>query len=209
MFNSTRFKLIVSFLAVSLIAGFVSFLVGTMLLFNAVLNEATNRVRSDLYAAREMYETRLSAIRNPLINAAKEPLFCSFTTWRNTSKFVSRLESLAKSAELDFMGIVGRDGRTLLRIGNGSAIGEGGVSNPIADLALERRIPISGTVILSREFLSQENPELAERARIRFIQTRMTDSRDEGEETSGMALATAVPIIKNGRILCVLYGEPF
>jgi two-component system NtrC family sensor kinase len=206
LFYSTRFKLIVSFLAVSLIAGFVSFLVGTMLLFNAVLNEATNRVRSDLHAAREMYETRLNAIRNPLINAAQEPLFSSVIKWGYTSKLVSRLESLAKSAELDFMGIVGRDGRTLLRVGRGSAVGEGEVSNPIADLAIERRIPISGTVILSREFLYQESPELAERARIRFVQTRMTDSRDEGDETSGMALATAVPIIKNGRILYVLYG---
>jgi two-component system NtrC family sensor kinase len=206
LFYSTRFKLIVSFLTVSLIAGFVSILVGTMLLFNAVLNEATNRVRSDLSAAREIYLTRLSAIRAPLINAAQEPLFCSAINWRNTSKIVPRLESLAKSADLDFMGIVGRDGRTLLRMGKGSAIGEGEISNPIADMARERRIPISGTVILSREFLSHENPELADRARISFVPTQRSVPKDEGEETSGIALATAVPIIKNGKLLSVLYG---
>ena len=206
MFYSTRFKLIVSFLAVSLIAGFVSFLVGTMLLFNAVLNEATNRVRSDLNAAREVYLTRLHAIRAPLINAAQEPLFCSAINWRNTFKLVPRLESLAKSAELDFMGIVGRNGKTILRLGKDSATGEGQVSNPIVDLARKRRIPISGTVILSREFLSYENPELAERARIVFIPTQRAIPRDEGEETSGMALAAAVPIIKNGELIAVLYG---
>jgi two-component system NtrC family sensor kinase len=206
LFYSTRFKLIVSFLAVSLIAGFVSFLVGTMLLFNAVLNEATNRVSSDLNAAREIYLTRLNDIRAPLINAAQELLFYSAINRRNTSELVPRLESLARSVELDFIGIVGRDGRTLLRMGKGSAIGEGEVSNPIADLARERKIPISGTVILNREFLSHESPELADRARISFVATQRSVPKDEGEETSGMALATAVPIIKNGKLISVLYG---
>jgi hypothetical protein len=63
MFYSTRLKIVVSFLAVALIGGTVSLLVGTRLLYTAVLNEARMRVSLDLNAAREIYNNRLREIK--------------------------------------------------------------------------------------------------------------------------------------------------
>jgi two-component system NtrC family sensor kinase len=67
-------------------------------------------------------------------------------------------------------------------------------------------VPVSGTVILNREFLAAEDPELAEQADIRFIPTPRAAPRDEKEETSGMALAAGIPIFENDEFLGVIYG---
>jgi len=63
MFYSTRLKIVASFLAVSLIGGTVSLLVGTRLLYTAVFNEARMRVSLDLNAAREIYNNRSKGSR--------------------------------------------------------------------------------------------------------------------------------------------------
>jgi two-component system NtrC family sensor kinase len=76
----------------------------------------------------------------------------------------------------------------------------------MANLALRRRVAVSGTVVLSEEFLSAENPELANRAKIQLLPTPRAAPRPEKEETSGMAFATAIPVLENGLVLGVLYG---
>jgi two-component system NtrC family sensor kinase len=76
----------------------------------------------------------------------------------------------------------------------------------MASLALRRGIPVSGTVILRQEFLSVENPELANRAKIQLLPTPRAAPLPETEETSGMALGAAVPVLDSGNMLGVLYG---
>jgi two-component system NtrC family sensor kinase len=73
-------------------------------------------------------------------------------------------------------------------------------------LALQQKTAVSATVILSNEFLFSEDPELANRARIKFIPTKHATPRPQTEELSGMALATAVPVFGAGNFLGVLYG---
>ena len=52
MVISTRFRLIASFLAVSLLVGGLSLLAGVQLIYRAVLREAQTRVSQDLNSAR-------------------------------------------------------------------------------------------------------------------------------------------------------------
>ena len=66
MFYSTRSKLIASFLGVTLLVGAVSLFIGGQLLYKAVLSEATNRVRLDLNAAREIYLNRIETVKTSL-----------------------------------------------------------------------------------------------------------------------------------------------
>ncbi len=122
------------------------------------------------------------------------------------SNLIDRLNVLAKQAELDFIGVVTKEGRPLCRIGPNSIPQGKGPPNPIADLVLKKQIPVFGTVLLDPEFLFSENPELAERARIKLLPTKRATPRAEGEERSGMALVAAVPIVDAGRFLGVLYG---
>jgi len=207
MFSSTRSKLIVSFLVVSFLVGVVSLFIGGQLLYKSVLSEATNRVSLDLNAARELYQMRIKAIRSPLTITSLEPVFLAALKKREVSELISRLETVARHAELDFVGIVRKEGETLCGVGKSSLRCKAvEITNPIAELVFDRKVPVSGTVILSKEFLSAESPELADRALIRLLPTPRAAPREEEEETSGMALAAAIPVFEEGDLIGVVYG---
>jgi two-component system, NtrC family, sensor kinase len=206
LFYSTRSKLIISFLAVALLVCGVALLVGSRLLYRGVLNEATNRVSMDLNAAREIYLSRIKIIRVALNLTSSGPVFLSAIEQHDSQKLYTRMTDVAQQSGLDFMGVVSKDGQVFCRIGPNSMLKESDAANPIARLAIEKQIAVSGTVVLSNRFLFTENPELAERARIRLLPTRMAAPKAEREELSGMALAAAVPIYDNGNFIGVLYG---
>ena len=99
------------------------------------------------------------------------------------------------------------NGKTFCRIGSGIIPGESqGTQNPIANYVLKHGISISGTVILERDFLLSEDPELADIAKIELIPTPMASPRTELEENSGMALASGVPLYNNDELFGVIYG---
>ena len=207
MFYSTRSKLIASFLGAFFLLGVVFLFIGGKLLNKAILSEATNRVRLDLNAAREICQTRIKTIKCPITITALGFGFLSALKKNDAPELVNRLRRLAHQAELDFVGIVTREGVTLCRIGIDSIPKETvQAANPITNLALKRGVTISGTVILNSEFLSAESPELADRARIRLLPTPRAAPRAEKEETSGMALAAAVPVFEKDSLIGVIYG---
>jgi two-component system NtrC family sensor kinase len=207
MFYSTRSKLIASFLGVVFLVGVVSLVIGGQLLYEAVLSEATNRVRLDLNAAREIYLNRIKSIVCPLSVSSMEPALRSAVKRRDVSEVTPRLETVERRAELDFVGVVTKEGNTLCRIGKGDIQCEtADVKNPVAELVFERMVPVSGTVVLSREFLYAQSPELADRARIKLVPTPRAAPREEEEVTSGMALVAALPVFDEGKLLGVLYG---
>jgi len=207
MFYSTRSKLIASFLGVSFLVGIVFLFIGGKLLNKAVLSEATNRVRLDLNAAREIYLSRIKAIQCPLTITSLESTFRSAIKKREVSELMPRLEIIARRAELDFVGIVRKEGHTLCGVGKSALRCKPvKINNPIAELVFDRKVPISGTVVMSKEFLSAESPELADRARIRLLATPRAAPREEEEETSGMALAVAAPVFEEGDVIGVIYG---
>ena len=184
----------------------MALLVGGQLLYKAVLSEATNRVRLDLNAAREIYLSRIKGIKVALHIVTLGPVFRSALGKLNRQTLVDRLSAVAQQTELDFMGIVTTEGKTLCRIGPNSIPKGQTPENPIVNLALQKRIPVSGTVVLSNEFLFSENPELADRAKIRLLPTKRATPQLGTEELSGMALAAAVPVFEAGNFLGVLYG---
>jgi two-component system NtrC family sensor kinase len=184
----------------------VALLVGGQLLYKAVLNEATNRVRLDLNAAQEIYLSRIKGIKIALNIVNIGPVFRSAMLKQDVQTLVDRLSVVARQTELDFMGVVTKEGKTLCRIGPNSIPGGKTADNPIANLVLQKRIAVSGTVILSNEFLFAENPELADRARIKLLPTKRATPRPENEELSGMVLAAAVPVFDSGNFLGILYG---
>jgi len=206
LFYSTRFRLILSFLGVSIVVCGVALIVGGQLLYKAVLNEATTRVRLDLNAAREIYLSRARVIKVALNVTTLGPVFRASLEKQDSQKLVGLLRTLAQQTELDFAGIVTREGRTLCRIGPDSIPKGPTLPNPIADLALQQKTIVSGTVILSNDFLFAEDPELAHQAKIKFVPTKRSTPRLETEELSGMALAAAVPVFEAGNFLGVLYG---
>jgi two-component system NtrC family sensor kinase len=206
VFYSTRSKLILSFLGISFLVCGVALLVGGQLLYKAVLNEATNRVRLDLNAAQEIYLSRIKGVKVALNITAIGPVFRSAILKQDVRTLVDRLSVVAHQTELDFMGVVTKGGKTLCRIGPNSIPRGNTPDNPIANLVLQKRVAVSGTAVLSNKFLFDENPELADRARIKLLPTKRATPRPESEELFGMAIAAAVPVFEAGDFLGVLYG---
>jgi two-component system NtrC family sensor kinase len=207
MFSSIRSKLIGGFLGVSFLVGAVSLIVGGRLLYKAVLSEATNRIRLDLNTAREIYHNRIKGVEVVLDTTSLGSGFRAELKAQDTSALVDRFKQLASYAELDFVGIVTKEGTTLCRIGpHPIPTKKTQIPNPIANLALRRRVPISGTVVVSRKFLLAEDPRLADQAMIRVLPTPRAAPRAEEEETAGMALAAAIPVLEGTQLIGILYG---
>lgn len=207
MFFSTRSKLIASFLAVSILVGGVSLFIGWRLLRQDVIGEAIERVRLDLNAVSEMYRSRIRYVEISLKISSLGLYFVSDLKTHDVTKLAERLKRVATLSALDFAGIVSSDGKTLCRIGPQSIPPEGShPENPIAKLVIERKAPVSGTVVLDREFLYNENPELAEQAKIPLVSQSGSGSDAGDEVTSGLALAAGIPIFEGNVLLGTLYG---
>lgn len=202
MFYSTRAKLIVSFLSVALLVGAVSLLVGWRLLYDSVLNEASNRVRQDLNVARVIYDDRVGAIRISLETTAHAADFTKAAAARDSHLTRTRMEGVAQRLDLDFAGVCLADGTLLCRIGGGG----GQAEMPVAEASRRKGQTVSGTVVLERQQLENEDPDLAQRSRIRVRPETNGQTLPVDEETAGLAIASAVPITEGGKIIGTVYG---
>ena len=187
--------------------GVVSLFVGGQLLYKSVLSEAQLRVNLDLNAAREVYQSRIKLVDVSLNITTLGFGFASALKHRNIKELQHRLGRMAVHAELDFAGIVTADGKVLCRIGPDPVPDKKQQPlNPAAELAIERRVPLAGTIILSEDFLLSENPKLADLSKIQFFPASAADTSKEVEGISGMALAAAIPVFDNNDLIGVLYG---
>jgi two-component system NtrC family sensor kinase len=126
---------------------------------------------------------------------------------QDVPRLARRLQRMAQHAELDFAGVVGADGTVLCRLGAESVpAGPAAPENPLARFVLDRRVPVSGTAVVSPEFLAAENPALAERARIRLLPTPRAAPTSGEDITFGLTLAAATPVFDEGQLIGVLYG---
>jgi two-component system, NtrC family, sensor kinase len=207
MLYSIRSKLIASFIGVSFVVGAFSLVVGTRLLDKSVRSEALMRVSLDLNAARELYRTRTKSIEICLNITSLGFGFIAALKGKDTSDLLFRLRRMSDYAGLDFAGIVNPTGEPVCRMGPNAVPTRRNPSvNPITAFALGKGSSVSGTFVLSKEFLFEENPQLADKARIDIVPTPGTLPDRKKAETAGLALGAGVPIVHEGELLGVLYG---
>ncbi len=207
MFYSTKNKLIASFFSVSLLVGVVALMVGGQMVYRFIRDDAKSRVRLNLNVADEIYRGQIKMIEVSVNITTLGYGFIYALERQEVEDLVLRLDRLARYAELDFAGIVTPDGETLCRIGpNPIPPKDFQQDNPIAELALMKQASVSGAVALSREFLLFENKELARRSRIPIINFSVTEETDAQEESAGMALAAAAPVLGKEALIGVIYG---
>jgi two-component system NtrC family sensor kinase len=107
---------------------------------------------------------------------------------------------------LNFMTLVDRKGTVIYRFHNPKASGDSLIQDPFIKEALAKK-GISGTQVLSGDELLREGENLAQMAIITSVPTSKEKPTRKVEETSGMVLKSAHPIIDfNGEILGVLTG---
>jgi len=206
LFYSIRSKLIISFLGVSMLVGVVSLFVGGQLLYNSVLNEAMRRISLDLNAARDIYLSEIQNIDTALTIAALDSGMRTSLKRGEKDQIILKLRKVAQKTSLDFAGVVSGTGQTLYRIGSETGADYTQAVNPLAARVINSGAAVSGTVVLEQDFLLAENPSLAGRAIIPILPTPRAAPREEEEETSGMALGAAIPMLDGGELIGVLYG---
>jgi two-component system NtrC family sensor kinase len=206
MLTSIRSKLIASLLGMTLLVGAVSLLTGVHLLKKHVIGEAANRVELDLNAASEMIRERVGLIRMSLNITSLGSGFIGAVDSADRDDLAFRLSRLGRHAKLDFAGIIGIDGKILCRLGPSAKVQGIAAQSPIGRMALDRQSPVEGTVVLEREVLLHEDPELAERARLSVRNAGEPQSPPGPDVTGGLALAAAVPIFEGSKMIGALYG---
>jgi two-component system NtrC family sensor kinase len=208
-----RFRLLIaSKLTLTLVSAIVFIsvvfiVVGIWLIGDRVVTEAQEKVTHDLNAAREIYLSKLRHINDAVRFTADRYLLMS-SLFSGDGRYVSEELTRIKEREgLDVLTITDRTGKVLLRTSNPGLRGDDCRHNELVQSVLERKEPVAATEIVLRDELRQEAPALAERAYVRFIATPKARPREETEETAGMMLEAASPILdRNQNLIGVVYG---
>jgi len=203
---STKTQLALIFLALACFIGVVTSIIVNSLVTNQIIFEAQERVKEHLSTARWVYESKVrdinrtirwTSIRHVLKRGLKE---------KDISSIKNELLGLMTEEELNFLTLVDRKGTVIFRFHNPKVSGDSLIHDPFVKGALEKKA-ISGTQVLSGDELVREGESLARMAIIPSVPTPKERPTKKVEETSGMVLKSAYPVIDfNGEVLGVLTG---
>lgn len=201
-----RTRLILSFLAIIFVGGLGTTIIGTRLVANTLIKQAQKKVTHDLASAWMVYNEKLKEIRNILqFTAARESI--SEAIRSNQRELLQRyLDRVRIENNLDVLTLTDNRGKVVLRTKNPGVIGDDQSQDEIIGVALKKEI-VASTQIISREELMREGEDLAKQAFMKILPTPKAKHRKETEETSGMMLKAAVPVVaQDDNLLGVLYG---
>ena len=201
-----RSKIALSFAAVILASGLLTTLTGIKLLGSGMIKEVQDRVKLDLNSAHEIYYERLRYIETVI----------KFTAIRNSLKLLLLkedrrnigilLDEVRRQSNLDIITVTDASGRVILRARNIKEYGDDQTKNPLVAAAIQNTKVVSSTEIVSADFLKKEGSDLAERAHFKLISTPKSKLQEKFEETSGMLILSAAPIMERGKLIGVVYG---
>ena len=203
---SIKTKLGLAFLAVACFIGVVTSIIVNSVITNQIISEAQERVKENLSTARWVYESKIrdidrtirwTSIRHVLKRGLKE---------KDVSSIKNELLGLMAEEGLNFLTLVDRKGTVIFRFHNPKVSGDSLIHDPFVKVALGKK-SISGTQVLSGDELLREGENLAQMAIITSVPTPKGKPTKKVEETSGMVLESAHPIIDfNDEVLGVLTG---
>ena len=203
---SLRTKLILSFLAVIVLGGVLSLFIGSKLIRNTLLTQAQAKVRHDLSSAWMVFNEKVSNIKEIVtLTAAREGIRGALQRGE-MGILIQYLGHVRSENGLDILTLLDREGRVLLRTSSPDVAGDDESQDEIARLALEQKT-VAGPQIIPRGELLKESKTLADQALMDIIPTPMAAPRAESQETSGMMLKAAAPVLnETGALIGVLYG---
>ena len=202
---SLRRRVMLAMLLVATISALASMLVGGYLLWRRLNQEAENRVRQDLNAAREFYNHRLVAMGNALHYTALGERFSHAVETKDTGGVTARLAAVRRSAGLDLLCVTDSAGRVIHRSHRLDYSGDSLADDRLIARVLGGEDVISGTMLIPIPLLEKEEPALAERARTRILATPKETPSDVSELDSGMMLCAAAAVRgSDGKLVGVL-----
>ncbi len=202
-----RTRLLSGFILVIGIVASVSTWTGFSFISRTVVKEAMLRVEMDLGAAWSAYEaerTRTQVVVSMV--SQSESLRAALRGQSSSAGISEQLDAFRRRYEVDFLALVGRDGRVIARSRPPFAAGDKVDTDAVICSAFAGRAS-SGTVLMSRAELLRESERLAERARIPIVYTEHATPTDRFVEDRGMVIEAAIPVLDaQERVLGVVYG---
>ena len=200
-------KLMLAFVLMIVIIGSVFLVIGVRLTSNRVLEEAQDKVRNDLNAARVIYESQLQQIGAVVCYTSNRGFLRDVVPIGNLDDGAEELTRVGNTAGLDIFGVTDKYGKVLLRTHNPDQKGDDLSHHEFIKSVFLSEGCITTTNLFSQNELEKENPQLAEQAHITLIETPLAHPTSELEETTGMMLIAASPIYnERHEILGVVYG---
>lgn len=200
-------KLTLSFLSIILLSSLIFTIFGIQIFNNRIIEEAQNRVRNDLNAARVIYQNQLEYVEDAVEFTTVRLFMADILQGDIHQEYLDELVRFKESENLDVLTITDSRGTVVLRINNPSIKGDDQSRDELVRTVLATRKPASGTTLVPAGELARESPALAERAHFTFVDTPMARARPETEESTGLMLKAAAPVFdEEGKFLGVVYG---
>ena len=206
--HSLATRLSLSILAIIILSGLLFTAVGATTISKLTVNEAEERVRNDLNAARLIYSGKLDNIRLAAEFTGARTFIEEILLQKDTAQdYIDVLKTFKVNEKLDILTFTDNKGTVLLRVSNPGVKGDDQSGQELVRAVLNRRTPAKGTVIISARDLQNESPLLAEQAHFVFVDTPMARARPETEESAGMMLMAAIPVFRDkGDFIGVVYA---
>lgn len=200
-------KLTLSFLSIILLSSLIFTFAGIRIINNRIIEEAQERVRNDLNAAREIYQNRLQHVEDAVKFTAVRLFMGDILRGDIRRDYLDELVRFKTSESLDILTITDSAGKVVLRVNNPALNGDDQSRDEIVSIVLRTKAPASGTTIVSAKELQGESPTLAKQAYFQFVETPMARPRPETAEAAGMMLKAAAPVFDTqGNLIGVVYG---
>ncbi len=207
MHFSLRTKLVLSFIVVVALLGLVTTWLGMTLIGERIIQQAQEKVRLDLNAAREIYSKKMSAVKD-IIRFTSDRFFlkegiahADFTTIYDECTRILQDESLDMLTLLDANGVV------LYRAHNPSVRGDTLLGRALIQKVMTHTRVTASTETWDVEALGREGEQLRQRAQIEILATPRARPHRIGEVTCGMMLSAAAPVCdRQGVRIGLLYG---
>ena len=205
--RSLRTRILLSFFSVILVFAVSVAIFEYYVIRNDIIKENQDKVTNDLNSAREIYRAEVERVRDAVRFTALSFLIKDVILNNHRETLEKELEKIRKAEALDILTLTDSAGKVVIRSRNPSIIGDNEANDELVSRVLSGKQVNAGTVIVPREELVKEGPNLAEQARMKFIRTFMAKETLETEETSGMMIKAAAPVLaQDGEFLGVLYG---
>lgn len=203
---SLRTKLILSFLAVIIVGGLISLIIGSRLVRRTLIGQAQLKVKHDLAAAWMVFNEKLNDIQQIVTLTASRESIQEALKSGNTNLLLRYLSRVRTDFGLDILTLTDRAGKVIIRTRNPGQVGDYQTDDELVRLALKGGIVASPQVVPAEQ-LRLEGEDLAAQAYLEFIPTPRAEPKPKSFEDHGFVIKAAASIHdESQRTLGVLYG---
>ena len=204
---SFRTLLFLGFIIVIITTGLCSTFIGIHMVGKNIVPAAKNKVRVDLNSARGILEEAKLKIQDVVRLTSKRFFLYKSLEEKKNEEMISVFEGIRNKESLDILTITDREGKIILRGRNPGQKGYLLKSRKLLEVILSSKDAISTIEVLSQEELEQEGEDLSKRALISITPTPYTRKIVKKDETSGLCLLGAAPILDEmGEVRWILWG---